>query len=61
MTEKIKKQSVIAWRKEYKEPFPPEEKPKPVFNTVAATTLGEDVHVRRPLEIKKTPTPTPGF
>lgn len=61
MPEKIKKQSVIAWRKEYKEPFPPEEKPKPVFNTVAATTLDEDVHVRRPLEIKKPVTPPPGF
>ncbi|MEZ0262449.1 MAG: hypothetical protein ACAH80_15700 [Alphaproteobacteria bacterium] len=61
MPEKIKKQEVIAWRKHYTEPFPPEEKPKPVFNTVAATTLGEDVHVRRPLEIKKPATMTPGL
>lgn len=61
MPAKIKAQSVICWKKEYKEPFPPEVKPKPVFNTVAATTLGEDVHVRRPLEIKKPVSPPPGF
>lgn len=61
MPENIKAQPVIAWKKEYKTPFPPEEKPKPVFNTVAATTLGEDVHVRKPIEIKKPITPTPGF
>jgi hypothetical protein len=61
MPAKIKAQPVIAWKAQYDKPFPPEEKPKPVFNTVAATTLGEDVHVRKPLEIKKPVTPHPGF
>ena len=50
----IKTQPVIAWKKTYKEPFPPPEKPKAQFNVKAATTLEADIQAMKPLELKKT-------
>lgn len=51
----IKEQPVIAWHKTYAEPFPEPAPPAPQFNAVAATTLGEDVRVMKPIELKKNP------
>lgn len=57
LPESVKKQPVIAWHKTYKEPFPEPKPPAPQFNSVAATTLDEDVQVMKPIELKKNPPP----
>lgn len=55
----IKAQPVVAWHKTYTEPFPEPAPVTPPFNTAAATTLDEDVHVMKPIELKKSPPPAP--
>ena len=59
LPDKIKAQPVIAWHKTYTAPLPEPEPVKPVFNTAAATTLDEDVHVMKPIELRKAPPPGP--
>jgi hypothetical protein len=53
LPDNVKAQEVIAWRKTYTEPFPEPEPVKPQFNGVAATTLDEDLHVMKQLELKR--------
>ena len=57
LPDKVKDQPVIAWRKTYTEPLPEPEGAKPQFNGAAATTLDEDVHVMKPIELVKPPSP----
>jgi hypothetical protein len=59
LPDKIKAQPVIAWHKTYTEAFPEPAAITPPFNTVAATTLDEDVQVMKPIELKKSPPPAP--
>ena len=57
LPDKIKQQTVTAWHKEYTKPFPEPEPQAPKFNAAAATTLGEDVQVMKPIELKRKPLP----
>ena len=57
LPDNVKKQSVVAWGRTYAEPLPEPEAVKPQFNGAAATTLDEDVHVMKPIELIKPPAP----